>query len=146
MRYSAKKTGKIYRGVYTDALSREIRVRPGAKNSKITRKWHKNNFFEKNETYIKQGGELSIPTNFYENWARFGDRMTKKPKKPIFDPAAKMNGANWRFGTLTLTLDDVLCMYIHDKGSIYANKQKIGQKYIWVENPEGGQICPPHPS
>ena len=100
-------------------------------------------FFEKNETYIKQGGELSMPTNFYENWARFGDRMSKKPNKAIFDPAAKMNGAKWRFETLTLTLDDILCMYIHDKGSIYANKPKIGQKIYSGWKSRGGVNSPP---
>ena len=70
--------------------------------------------------------------------------MSKKPNKAIFDPAAKMNRAKWRFETLTLTLDDILCMYIHDKGSIYANKPKIGQKNIfWLKIQRGGKFAPP---
>ena len=78
-----------------------------------------------------------MPTNFYENQAIFGDRVTKKPNKAIFDPDAKMNGASWHLATLTLTPDDLLCMNIHDKGPIYDNMPKniIGQNLILVGNP-----------
>ena len=84
-----------------------------------------------------------MPTNFYENRAIFGDRMTKKPNKAIFDPDAKMNGASWHLGTLILTPDDLLFMNIHDKGPIYDNMPKDRpKKYILVGNPEVGLICP----
>ena len=85
-----------------------------------------------------------MPTNFYENRAIFGDRMTKKPNKAIFDPDAKMNGASWHLGALTLTPDDLLCMNIHDKGPIYDNMPKNKPKItFWLEIQRGDKYVPP---
>ena len=39
-----------------------------------------------------------MPTNFYENQAIFGDRVTRKPNKAIFDPDTKMKRRELAFG------------------------------------------------
>ena len=57
--------------------------RPHPANTKIARQRHKNKNFEKNGTYIKDSVALSVPTNFFEDPTKFGDRIKKKQKRPF---------------------------------------------------------------
>ena len=88
---------------------------------KIARQHHKNQNFEKNGTYIKDSVPLSVPTNFFEDPTKFGDRIKKKPKKAIFRRVSA--GRQYDRGILLflapeLVPDGLLCMDIEDKGSI----------------------------
>ena len=95
--------------------------RPHPADTKIARQRHKNQNFEKNGTYIKDSVALSVPTNFFDNPTKFGDRIKQKPKKGHFrhmSAGHQYARCILLFLTPDLVPDNLLCMNIEDNGSI----------------------------
>ena len=75
----------------------------------------------KNGTYVKDNGVLRMPTNFFDDPATFGCRMTKKPKRAIFVGVSA--GRQYARGILLFfgpycVLGPSKCRDVEDKGSI----------------------------
>ena len=88
---------------------------------KIARQRHKNQNFEKNGTYVKDNGVLRMPTNFFDDPATFGCRMTQKPKSAIF--ASMSAGRQYAHGILLFfgpycAPGPPKCRDVEDKGLI----------------------------
>ena len=116
---------------------------------KIARQRHKNQNFEKNGTYIKDSVALSVPTNFFDNPTKFGDRISQKPKKAIFAacrPAVNMPAAFCSFWPLIFSQMDSYAGMLKIKGQFKVTCKKIGQNRIMGKNLGGEANLPPPPA
>ena len=111
--------------------------RPHPADMKIAHQCHKNQNFEKNGTYVKDNGELRMPTNFLANPTKFGIRMAQKPKRAIFDacrPAVNMPAAFSSFWLLILSQVASYAGILNIKGQFKVPCKKLDQNRILVEN------------
>ena len=118
-------------------------------NMKIACQRHKNQNFEKNGTYIKDSVALSVPTNFFDNPTKFGDRISQKPKKAIFAagrPAVNMPAAFCSFWPLIFSQMDSYAGMLKIKGQFKVTCKKIGQNRIIGKNLGGEANLPPPPA
>ena len=113
MTYHEKIRKKVYGAASTGGLKRKG-LQPA--DMKIACQHHKNQNLEKNGTYVKDNGELRMPTNFLPNPTKFGHRMAQKPKRAIFGtcrPAVNMRAAFCYFWPLILKLSQVELLMHH---------------------------------